>query len=102
MCNPLRITLLWLSGSLLAGAVPVSIGDHSFEGNTLSAGGWNTNIGPEWTVSGNAFEEWIVGFAADGTDHLGSNQGTVIRQVLGETYEANTHYTLTVPWLEPR
>ena len=79
----------------------ITVGDHSFEGNTLSAGGWNNNIGPEWTGTGgsnngNAFEEYIAGFAADGTDHLGMVLNYDVWQDLGVTYQANTRYTLTI------
>ncbi|MGC4013165.1 MAG: lamin tail domain-containing protein [Luteolibacter sp.] len=82
-------------------AAPVTIGDPSFEGNSLSAGGYSYNIGPEWTgtsgqSSSNAFEEYITGFAADGTDHLGMELSYDVWQDLGVTYQANTRYTLTV------
>lgn len=87
-----------LGGAL---AVPVTIGDPSFEGNSLSAGAWSNNLSPEWSESGgpnngNAFEEYIVGFSSNGTDHLGMNVGQNVWQDLSETYQANTRYTLTV------
>jgi len=82
-------------------ATPVSVGDPSFEGNSLSAGGYAYNIGPEWTgtngtINGNAFEEYITGFSADGTDHLGMELNYDVWQDLGVTYQANTRYTLTI------
>jgi len=85
----------------LSAASPVAVGDPSFEGNSITAGQWTNDIGPEWTgtggaSSGNAFEEYVTGFAADGTDHLGMNLGHDVWQDLGVTYQANTRYTLTV------
>jgi hypothetical protein len=83
-------------------ASPVTIGDPSFEGNSIPGpGNWTTNIGPEWTgtggaTSGNAFEECVASFAAEGTDHLGMNLGHDVWQDLAVTYQANTRYTLTV------
>ena len=85
---------------------PVSIADHSFESNPsgdLSGGGtsWSNNLSPEWEETGgpsngSGFEEYIAGFSAEGTDHLGMNAGHEVWQDLGETYQANTIYTLTV------
>lgn len=82
-------------------AAPVTIGDPSFEGNSLNAGGYSINIGPEWTGSGgqnnsNAFEEYITGFNSSGTDHLGMILNYDVWQDLAVTYQANTRYTLTV------
>jgi hypothetical protein len=82
-------------------ASPVAIGDPSFEGNSILASEWTNDIGPEWTGtggenSGNGFEEYITGFAADGTDHLGMNLGHDVWQDLAVTYQSNTRYTLTV------
>ncbi len=84
-----------------AGAAPVAIGDPSFEDNSLSAGDWTNYIGPEWDEAngdnnGNSFEEYIAGFAADGTDHLGMVQDYDVWQDLGATYQSSTRYTLTV------
>ncbi|WP_193213815.1 hypothetical protein, partial [Luteolibacter marinus] len=93
------------SGAL---ATPVSIGDPSFEvnsgagaSNQLGPGGYHYNLGPEWLETngpgnGNGFEEYITGFAADGTDHLGMQLGHDVWQDLGVTYQPNTRYTLTV------
>ena len=82
-------------------AAPVSIGDFSFEGNGISAGGFNYNLGPEWQESngpgnGAGFEEYISGFSAEGTDHLGMELNHDVWQDLAVTYQANTRYTLTV------
>ena len=82
-------------------AAPVSVGDHSFEGNSLASGGWSNNLSPEWQETGGpnnggGFEEFITGFSAQGTDHLGMNPGHIVWQDLGVTYQANTRYTLTV------
>lgn len=82
---------------------PVPIADHSFETNPdiTAAGGWSNEIGPDWngtngTNDGSAFEEWIDGFSADGTNHVGMAEGYMIWQDLTDTYQANTIYTLTV------
>lgn len=82
-------------------AAPVSVGDPSFEGNSLGPGGYGYNLAPEWTGTngtnnGSAFEEYITGFSADGTDHLGMELNYDVWQDLGVTYQANTRYTLTV------
>ncbi|WP_035609755.1 CotH kinase family protein [Haloferula sp. BvORR071] len=82
-------------------AAPVTIGDFSFEGNTLTAGQFSYNKGPEWQETngpnnGAGFEEYIVGFAADGTDHLGMELNHNVWQDLAVTYQANTRYTLTI------
>ncbi|MCU0748728.1 MAG: lamin tail domain-containing protein [Akkermansiaceae bacterium] len=82
-------------------AAPVSIGDPSFEGNSLNAGGFTYNLGPEWQETngpnnGNGFEEFVSGFTAAGTDHLGMELGHDVWQNLSVTYQANTRYTLTV------
>lgn len=94
----LRFPLLLLLISPVI-AAPLTIGDHSFENNALAAGGWSNDISPEWSeagATGNSFEEYINGFAGDGTDHLGMNQGHEVWQDLGESYQANTIYTLTI------
>lgn len=93
------LTTLLVCG--VAQSAPITIGDSSFEANALDAGGWNNNLSPEWSETGgpnnaSAFEEYIVGFAASGTDHLGMNEGQSVWQDLDETYQANTIYTLTV------
>ncbi|BCU76447.1 CotH kinase family protein [Luteolibacter sp. LG18] len=99
--HPLAGLACYLVASACLDATPVTIGDPSFEGNSLAASGYSTNIGPEWTGtngqnSGNAFEEYITGFASSGTDHLGMELNYDVWQDLGVTYQANTRYTLTV------
>lgn len=94
-------TCLTLILTVAAHGMAITVGDPSFEGNTLGAGQWTNNIGTEWTGTGgsdngNAFEEYIPGFAADGTDHLGMAQDYNVWQDLGATYQANTRYTLTI------
>jgi autotransporter-associated beta strand protein len=81
-------------------AAPVAVGDSSFEGNSLGPGGYAYDLAPEWTGTngsnnGSAFEEYITGFSADGTDHLGMENNYEVWQDVG-TYLADTAYTLTV------
>ncbi|MCK4563664.1 MAG: lamin tail domain-containing protein, partial [Verrucomicrobia bacterium] len=78
-------------------AAPVLIGDPSFESNNLAAGQWTTDLAPEWQTqtTGSAFEEYIAGFSAEGTDHLGMIAGAAVWQDLPATYQPNTRYTLT-------
>ena len=97
-----RLSLLglFLMSGLVA-AAPVSVGDFSFEGNSLNPAGWNDNLDPEWKETGgpnngNGFEEYITGFVADGNDHLGMQPGHDVWQDLGVVYQPNTRYTLTV------
>jgi len=101
----LRTCLLAALGPLVGmgtlDATPVGVGDPSFEGNALAAGGYSYDLDPEWQETGGAgstsgFEEYITGFNADGTDHLGMETGHDVWQDLGSTYQANTRYTLTV------
>ncbi|MDA7862350.1 lamin tail domain-containing protein [Akkermansiaceae bacterium] len=90
----MKKTILFLLLAPFVHAAPLVIGDHSFEGNDLAAGGWSTAVGPEW--SGSGFEEFITGFSAEGTDHLGMESGAQVTQDLAATYQANTRYTLTI------
>jgi hypothetical protein len=106
--NPAMRIFLWaiLSTALLASAwrsaaAAVGIGDYSFETNSLAAGQWAYDLGPEWQeaggpANGNGFEEYIVGFVAHGTDHLGMVEGHDVWQDLSVAYQPNTRYTLTV------
>ncbi|WP_367870633.1 CotH kinase family protein [Luteolibacter sp. Populi] len=97
-----RVAVLAYALLLSSGhAAPVSVGDFSFEGNGLSAGGFHPNLGPEWQETNgpnnwSGFEEYIPGFSADGTDHLGMELNHNVWQDLGVSYQANTRYTLTV------
>lgn len=95
------VALLAALGSLPAVATPVALGDFSFEGNSIAAGGYTYDLSPEWTGTNgpnttSAFEECITGFVADGSDHLGMENGYDVWQTLSATYQANTRYTLTV------
>ncbi|MBN8458631.1 MAG: lamin tail domain-containing protein, partial [Verrucomicrobia bacterium] len=99
--KPTLTCLCALLTCLSAFADPITIGDPSFEGNTLSAGQWTNDLSPEWQETngpnnGNGFEEYITGFVGAGTDHLGMAEGHDVWQDLGVTYQANTRYTLTV------
>lgn len=89
----------------LSMAAPIAVGDHSFEtndgGTDLAVGGWSNDLSPEWSEAGgpsnaSGFEEYITGFAGDGTDHLGANTGHSVWQDLADTYQADTTYTLTI------
>ena len=84
-----------------AAPVPIAVPNASFEENTLSAGQWTYDLEPHWKEtggprSGSGFMEYIVGFVAEGTDHLGMTPGHDVWQDLGVVYEANTIYRLTV------
>ena len=97
----LRVALAAITLLGRLSSAPVAVGDPSFEGNNLSPGGYAYNLGPEWTgtsgtINGNAFEEYIQDFAAEGTDHLGMELGYDVWQDPGVTYQANARYTLTV------
>jgi CotH kinase protein/Lamin Tail Domain len=97
----LLLPLLFMAATPLLPAAAIDVGDFSFEGNGLAPGGYAYELGPEWTgsggsSSGNAFEECITGFAADGADHLGMEQGYEVWQDLEISYQSNTRYTLTV------
>ena len=97
------LALLSVLIALPSMAVPITLGDPSFETNSVGASpSWDNNIGPEWTGTngqnnGGAFEEYASNIiAADGTDHLGMEDNYNVWQDLGVTYQANTTYTLTV------
>lgn len=82
-------------------SAPLEVGDPSFEDNFLNPGEWTYYLGPEWEESdglgsSRGFEEFIVGFAAEGTDHLGMESGHEVWQDLDAVYEPNTRYTLQV------
>lgn len=85
-------------------AASISINDPSFESNSggdMNPGGWNNGLDPDWTGkdgqnAGGAFEEYINGFVAVGTDHVGMGTGYYIWQDTGVAITPNTTYTLTV------
>jgi len=74
--------------SAFCSAAPITVEDFSFEtnsGGNLNSGGWNNDLSPEWqerdgTNSGSSFEEYINGFSAEGTDHVGMATGVFIWQ----------------------
>lgn len=90
--------------SAFCSAAPITIEDFSFEtnsGGNLNSGGWNNDLSPEWqerdgTNSGSSFEEYINGFSAEGTDHVGMATGVFIWQDTGVALAPNTTYTLTI------
>ncbi|MDB4435344.1 hypothetical protein N9146_04215, partial [Akkermansiaceae bacterium] len=82
----------------------ITVKDPSFEinsGGEMSQGGWNNGLGPDWEQrdganAGGAFEEYISGFVADGTDHVGMQTNYYIWQDTGVAIAPYTTYTLTV------
>lgn len=99
------LTILTLGLSMIgAQAASISVADNSFEinaGGDMNSGGWNNGIGPDWNgrdggSAGGAFEEYIGGFVADGTDHIGMATGYYVWQDTGVAIAPNTTYTLTV------
>jgi len=79
----------------------IALGDYSFENNNLNPGGWGNNLSPEWQDrdgenNGGSFEEYIDGFAAEGTDHIGMATGYYIWQDTGVSILPNTTYRLSV------
>lgn len=86
--------------SLSAQAASVAVGNHSFEDPVLAAGGWSDATPPSWNESvlngANSFTEYINGFAAEGTQHQGTQGAESLWQVLGVAWAPNTNYTLTV------
>lgn len=98
-------TVLAISLSVVgAHAASITLNDPSFEinsGGDMAPGGWNNGLDPDWTGkdggnAGGAFEEYIGGFAAVGTDHVGMATGYYIYQDTGVAIAPNTTYTLTV------
>ncbi|MDC0568964.1 hypothetical protein OAP01_13125, partial [Akkermansiaceae bacterium] len=82
----------------------ITVKDPSFEinsGGEMSPGGSNNGIAPDWEgrdggSAGGAFEEYIDGFAAEGTDNVGMETGYYIWQDTGVAIAPYTTYTLTV------
>jgi hypothetical protein len=84
----------------VASADPVAIANSSFEMPDLTSGGntW-TNTYPDWdepATPGDAFVEFISGFAADGMQHIGVATNGEVSQNLGVQLLPNTIYQLTV------
>ncbi|MDG2123768.1 MAG: hypothetical protein P8J87_08735 [Verrucomicrobiales bacterium] len=99
----LLITAGWLVPD--AEAAPVPVNNFSFDEGI--AGGWTNElpidppddadwIGASGGNNGGAFLETIGGFAGEGADHLGTQNGYYVFQNTGVPWEANTKYTLTV------
>ncbi|MDB6069806.1 MAG: hypothetical protein JWL81_977 [Verrucomicrobiales bacterium] len=85
-----------------ASATPVPIANSGFETQTpeLTSGQYTTTL-TSWLETGGpgaaaGFFEYIPGFSAAGTDHLGMEAGHEVWQDLGVNYSANSIYTLTV------
>jgi hypothetical protein len=81
-------------------ADPVAIANSSFEMPDLTSGGntW-TNTYPDWdapATPGDAFVEFISGFAADGMQHIGVATNGEVSQNLGVQLLPNSIYQLTV------
>ena len=106
------LILLWIEAT---SADLLQVGNHSFESPDYPPGSWGDFI-PDWEEdsgagSNGAFVEYILGFASEGTQHLGINSlptsinsgivppGTyqyTVSQNLGVSLQPNTEYTLTV------
>jgi hypothetical protein len=87
-----------LCGNVFAEQIVVK--NASFEDPILNAGGatW-TNTYPDWNpppAVGDAFVEYIAGFASDGVNHIGVQNGQEVSQDLGVPLLPNTTYNLTV------
>lgn len=89
--------LLWASSGK---AVPLVVSNHSFETPDLTTGNSWSNANPDWGDdaggSGDEFNEFISGFAADGVHHVGVQAGSELAQTLTDTYQAGVTYVLTV------
>ncbi len=77
----------------------IEIKNPSFESPALAAGGWGYVV-DDWETpppaDADAFIEYIVGFSADGNQHLGMENGIEVWQVLDVPAQPQTVYTLTV------
>ena len=98
----LRSVVLCLLAAAMSPAAPVTITEPGFETQTpeLTAGQFTATLTP-WQETGGpgaaaGFLEFITGFAAEGTDHLGMETGHDVWQDVGVNYTANTVYTFTV------
>lgn len=105
-------SLLGLIAAQTAVAGPIEVNNHSFERPKLvPPTTWANDLpdpevddpssDPDWlgrdgANSGDAFIELIGGFAADGAQHVGTQNTYYLFQNTGVPFEANTTYTLTV------
>ncbi len=74
---------LALAGVAYADAIDVK--NASFEDPVQDVGGW-TNVYADWKTppaAGDSFVEYIEGFSADGTNHVGIQNGAEVSQDLG-------------------
>ncbi len=101
-CPALRCGWLSLWWAVAAPAAPLTIPNAGFETQTpeLTAGQFTATL-TSWQETGGpgaaaGFLEFIPGFAAEGTDHLGMEAGHDVWQDPGVNYAANMVYTLTV------
>lgn len=89
----------WFCSS--AYAAPLEVKNASFETTAedgFAAGSW-TNTLVDWSgppTATDAFIEYIDGFSADGTNHVGIQNNEEVSQDLGITLQPNTTYNLTV------
>lgn len=91
--------------ALLSHGASITVADPGFEinnnGADLPSGGWSNDLSPDWQErggvgNGDAFEEFIPGFSAEGTDHVGINVGGYLWQDTGVALQPNTTYTLSL------
>jgi hypothetical protein len=103
MSRTLGFVLAMIASAMVAApafADPVAIANSSFEMPDLTSGGntW-TNTYPDWeapATPGDAFVEFINGFAADGMQHIGVATNGEVSQDLGVQLLPNTIYQLSV------
>ena len=99
--------LTFIGAGSTALAAPIEVNNSSFERAALDAGGWNNALpdtntpisGADWTgpngpEDGSAFIEFIDGFSAEGSQHLGMQNGYFVYQITEEAWAPNTNYTL--------
>lgn len=98
----IRSTLVFAVVVIMAGAGvadTITVLNPSFESPALDPGGWGYQI-DDWSgpdpAAQEAFLEHIVGFVADGTNHLGLQTGIEVWQDLTVPALPNTTYTLNV------
>ena len=92
--------------ALLSHGASITVADPSFESNpagdlSANATTWSNDLTPDWEErggpgNGDAFEEFIGGFSADGSQHVGINVGGYIWQDTGVALQPNTTYTLSL------
>jgi hypothetical protein len=92
------LTLLCMAASPAMSEM-IEVKNPSFESPALSPGGWGYDV-DDWITpppaDQDAFIEYINGFAADGNQHLGMENGIEVWQMLSVAAQPQTVYTLTV------